>query len=260
MVLLCSCGVRPKLVEQVKKDKLNTDLHVEFLNKQKKDVTSEFKKQEVKTNKINLIRVDDTSKNYLNDEYNYSQENDEVYGDEDKSSVLDSSNPIVQYAQSLVGQPGLCDDIANKMIYFMFAKEQIWINFEKVQVTKQQAQIGDIILYDYNPELGYGHIAIYLGNGMALHGNMASANHTAIIASVDVGNLQNPKFYHLIDRSDFNDSQSTLNEAQESIHTLYQDSIYTKEECALDWNHLTDEEFERNKNLFSFCNDMGFID
>lgn len=158
---------------------------------------------------------------------------------ESNTSGLDYSNHIIAYASNLVGKPGLCDDIAAEMLTYIHGN---WVSYKREAISQAEAQVGDMIFYDYNPELGYGHVATYLGNGLALHGNMGSANHTAIIGSVNIPNLSNPRFYKV--------TNIKYAEENNSGEGITRDS-FSAEQCGTISEPT--EEVKNNDDLLSYC-------
>ena len=117
--------------------------------------------------------------------------------------TYDMSNPVVARAIELVGtvnEGGLgeagiagsfvCDDLAEA------ALAAGGISYEALRSTGSQypysqAQPGDLLVYTPVPGSGVsGHVAIYIGNGMAVHGNFSRV--TTIFSATGLNNLQEP--------------------------------------------------------------------
>lgn len=116
----------------------------------------------------------------------------------------DRSNPIVNKALSLVGSSGLCSEIAEASINTV--GKTAWLeenfggitlhsltpeNFLKIgyEVGIDSVQPGDILYYA-NGGFGSSHVAIYIGNGNAVHGNF---NGMTVIYSMYVPGASNPR-------------------------------------------------------------------
>ena len=93
---------------------------------------------------------------------------------------LDPDNVWVQEAMKLLGQSGLCSYIASDLRIAVYGSihnipanvgELVGVDWETIS---ENLQVGDSIYY-YNMKSGSStitsHVAIYLGNGLALHGN-----------------------------------------------------------------------------------------
>lgn len=214
----------------------------------KKKETNVLPKTDSKKEDNNKATVKPEEKEVISNQTNESENtsgNSTNIKVESNTSGLDTSNHIVNFAQSLVGEPGLCDDIAARMLNYIHGN---WVSYRREAISMDQAQIGDVVFYDYNADLGYGHVATYLGNGLALHGNMGSANHTAIIGSVYVSNLSNPRFYRVTDIK--YEEVSTKTEEEKQAEDEY--ASYTKADC--EGAVIS----QASDALFSYCVDNGY--
>lgn len=164
---------------------------------------------------------------------------------------LDTSNWIVQEAQSLVGAEGTCDIVANQLltkIHGRFYDLKLGNN-----ISQEQAEIGDVIKYDYSEKTGLAHIAIYLGNGKALHGN--ASNGKAVIGNVKFDERE-PYFYKVVDVNKV---------VEKNAEEITPDQVYNPDEfnpsmCDVDWDSLdTDEKFAPYEKIYTYCVDSGNI-
>lgn len=83
-------------------------------------------------------------------------------------SYNEEINDLTEIANSLVGVSGECTEVV-----FMFlnsANKKIINTFNLERIPETEAQIGDIVYYEQMS--GWSHVAVYLGNGKALHGNI----------------------------------------------------------------------------------------
>lgn len=110
-------------------------------------------------------------------------------------SGLDTSTLVYQAASKVLGETGSCNRIAERYDNEYGKLANVVFLPTRKEIPRSEAQPGDFIFYPYNPKLGYGHVAVYLGNNYALHGNLRSFDKKAAIASVDIANLDAPTFY-----------------------------------------------------------------
>lgn len=107
----------------------------------------------------------------------FASENDDLLGGTD----------IYELALQYVGRTGQCTTIAQSFLKDYFGHGSIYDAYE---VSYEDAQPGDIITYA-NGGLGLPHVAIYLGQGKALHGNWKGS---AVIADAIMGGASDPVF------------------------------------------------------------------
>ncbi len=116
---------------------------------------------------------------------------------------LDNSNPLVIAAKELVGVDGVCSSVVqwayDKAYPNMVLKQGRVINGQPTGdgyvVSEAEAQIGDLVMWGYSEAAGTDHVALYLGNGMALHGNLRSFGKKAAITGVHLNNMGTPLFF-----------------------------------------------------------------
>ena len=117
----------------------------------------------------------------------------------------DRSIPAVSAVLDMVGQPYKCSQVAEAAANAQGTTG--WVsegNFNILapegflsigtKIPYDQAQPGDILYYA-NGGLGYSHVAVYIGNGMAVHGNfdanmttkIASATYTTLTSVIHIG-------------------------------------------------------------------------
>ena len=103
---------------------------------------------------------------------------------------LDTSDWRIALAYSYEGREGTCDTIAYQFYNEIFP-EMANSTVSFTEVSASEARIGDNVAYTSTTG-GVGHQAVYLGNGMALHGNY---NGKAKVASVyGLAGLSEPEF------------------------------------------------------------------
>lgn len=102
----------------------------------------------------------------------------------------DPNSRAVQVAQNLVDTAsGSCNQIADQFMFTYFGLSSISDN-GFYEVSESNAVPGDLIVY----QSGKGHVAIYLGGGMALHGGIGG-NNVRIMGVNALSNVSGPKYY-----------------------------------------------------------------
>lgn len=123
-------------------------------------------------------------------------------------TVSAKGNPVLQAALNYVGAHMMCDDLATMALvdsgYLTGTPEKIFKNGAYYNIgvyqmsalgsyiSEASAQPGDLILYDNG---GYGsmHVAVYAGNGQAVHGGYMGAN--VVVSTVYIGS--GPKYFRV---------------------------------------------------------------
>ena len=102
-------------------------------------------------------------------------------------SNIDNSD-IYALAESYIGMGGWCNEVATAFLSDYYGRP---VNiFDSYSIDASEAQPGDLVEYS-NGGNGTWHVAVYLGNGLALHGNW---NGTTVIESIYVPNGSSPYF------------------------------------------------------------------
>lgn len=120
------------------------------------------------------------------------QERQERYNAELRAIIQKSANTdntdIMSLAQSYIGMGGWCNEVAQAFLTDYYGRT---VNiYDSYIVSAEEAQPGDLVEYDDGGN-GMWHVAVYLGNGMALHGNW---NGTTVIESIYVPGGSSPYF------------------------------------------------------------------
>ena len=116
--------------------------------------------------------------------------------------ITSTNNAVANAALGRVGQSLACDQLVTYALMDagMIAGGEQWINYIGVYyfpelstaVSASSAQAGDIIYYD-NGGTGSAHVAIYLGNGQAVHGGYLGLN--VEVQSVNIPGASTPRYY-----------------------------------------------------------------
>lgn len=170
-----------------------------------------------------------------------------------KTSNLDTSNPYVIEAMNMVGESGNCGYITGQLEKRVIGDGK-YVEYGDIQEWDESlAEIGDIVTYE--PNGNSGHVAIYLGNGQALHGGV-SGDKGAVISSINLS--QYSKKYL---RKKLNVVTVEIKNAEE----IAPDQVYNPDEfnpsmCDVDWDSLdTDEKFAPYEKIYTYCVDSGNI-
>lgn len=100
---------------------------------------------------------------------------------------VDNSD-IYALAESYIGMGGWCNEVATAFLSDYLGRP---VNiFDSYSIDPSEAQPGDLVEYA-NGGNNTWHVAVYLGNGLALHGNW---NGTTVIESIYVPGGSNPYF------------------------------------------------------------------
>lgn len=115
------------------------------------------------------------------------------------NSISAQGNPVLQAALNLVGSPMMCDDLATMALVnagVITGTTSIFqsgggynlgvYQFPSIGqfISASQAVPGDLIYYD-NGGYGSAHIAVYAGNGKAVHGGWNGMN--VVVSGVNIG-------------------------------------------------------------------------
>ena len=103
---------------------------------------------------------------------------------------VDYESDAYTLALSFLGMGGSCTTVAQAFINAYFGGGSIYSGY---QVSASDALPGDVIYYA-NGGVGYQHYAIYLGGGLALHGNWKG---TTVISDAWLANASEPIFYRV---------------------------------------------------------------
>lgn len=105
-----------------------------------------------------------------------------------ESNYGEGSSDISLLAESYLGMGGSCNEVAQAFLsdYLGYG-----VNiFNSYSISYEDARPGDLVEYRDGGK-GNWHVAVYLGNGMALHGNW---NGTTVISSIWVNGASDPYF------------------------------------------------------------------
>ena len=128
-----------------------------------------------------LIAADDTQREKLREEMRVmtNANSQEVYSE------------IEFLAESYIGMRGYCNEVADAFLEEYLGHD---VNvFDTHSITKEEAKPGDLVEYADGGK-GFWHVAVYLSNDMALHGNW---NGTTVISSIWVQGATAPYFERL---------------------------------------------------------------
>ncbi len=120
--------------------------------------------------------------------------NPTVAADTTKAYEYDMSHPAVKKVMSMVGKKHLCTEVAQAAVETVGLSG--WKSFEEdgmtyyvlepegfldlgPKVTKDRIQLGDILYYADGGR-GVSHVAVYIGNGQAVHGNWTKDGVTKV--------------------------------------------------------------------------------
>ncbi len=107
-------------------------------------------------------------------------------------SLADVDNTdIYALAEQFVGMSGWCNEVATAFLSTYYGSS---VNiYNGYVIDSSEAQPGDLVEYADGGN-GTWHVAVYLGNGLALHGNW---NGTTVISSIYVDGASVPYFVRL---------------------------------------------------------------
>ena len=138
----------------------------------------------------------------------------------EEKPTLDTSDWRIALAYDYEGKAGTCDQIAYQYMSEIFPEmPNSIVNY--TEVSAKDAQIGDKVVYT-STNGGVGHQAVYLGNGMALHGNYNGKTQVGSVYGLP--NLSEPSF----GRPTFTPKETPAPEPTESIQEFNIDMCYIK--------------------------------
>lgn len=174
-----------------------------------------------------------------------------------KTSNLDTSNPYVIEAMNMVGESGNCGYITGQLEKRVIGDGK-YVEYGDIQEWDESlAEIGDIVTYE--PNGNSGHVAIYLGNGQALHGGV-SGDKGAVISSINLSQYSKKylrkKLNVVTVHEELTEEQykKDMNEWASELSNKYG---FTPDDCkSIDWNaEISDEEFNRlyESGIIDYC-------
>ncbi|MBR2808763.1 MAG: C40 family peptidase [Erysipelotrichaceae bacterium] len=107
-------------------------------------------------------------------------------------STYTDATDVYGIAESLLGVTGSCQDVMCMFYNKYFGRQLLTIRAN--YISYEEALPGDMIFY-MNGGNGYTHVAVYLGDGMALQGNYSGR---AVIRSIYLPRATEPMFARVI--------------------------------------------------------------
>ena len=182
---------------------------------------------------------------------------------------LDPDNVWVQEAMKLLGKEGLCMWIAADL--YNAAYEILYDSWPSSSyasgltwdAVSAQLEIGDIVYYNYmksGSNTIKSHVAIYLGNGLALHGNWTGgvARISYVYQEAQSYNLASTT--HTVTKSGIDWSSLTPEETLERLGIDYS-GMSLETTCPVVAEKLRNEESVLDyEDEFIFCIEFGYMD
>ena len=157
-----------------------------------------YQKQDVSQEQSNPVNKEETSQKSV------FSTNASDYG-------LDGNNAFVKAAMNHVGKGGICQDVANAIsdeAGYPANAYGVVVGFTDWNTVNSKLKIGDAVWYHNLNGQGIDHVAVYLGNGLCLHGNWT--NGLGAVASV----FQNADSYTLYRYQTKQEASSTSDDTQ----------------------------------------------
>lgn len=174
----------------------------------------------------------------------------------------DTSTPEWQLVFSYLGSEKRCYRVVADFWYDYFG-QSYYSGINDKEISKSELQFGDVVYYEWKTG-GYGHVAVYIGNGLTLSGNTyLNGQMTTVIDYLDQENASVTRYFRFkktnakIDivceyHEDFGyeDVKGTagcaslddITDVYEVEHYYYneRDNIYTNRKSVIeDWNSQT---------------------
>lgn len=133
-----------------------------------------------------------------------------------------------------------------------FASKQELAKFKLVEKNDNKLGFGNVIEYEYNEEFQGVHYAIYLGKGLALHGNFAKNKpNKAVVCPVDVKGFKVNR-YLILQKQRF-----VYNDDYYIDDIIYFPEDYSEETCMITIPQAYLEEYQE---LIEWCENNSYDD
>lgn len=156
------------------------------------------------------------------------------------SETVDLNSDIWQLAISYIGQSGMCETVATN-----FVKEylgvQVITDVNTIDVSYENAQPGDYVIYDY------GHQGVYLGEDLFLNPNTSG---TTVISNI--WNYGTPSFKHY-------NGEKVICSCLDATSVGYGYQSLNDTKGCYDTDNITNK-FYYIKELKAWTNDLNIVD